>query len=82
MTKHDRLAAAPIFIADLYSIFGCDVAHIFSFLLMVHCCLPRFNSDKNQVRRPHRQPQFASHGKNMPFTVRRKATLTCVSFDT
>jgi uncharacterized protein DUF1275/enoyl-CoA hydratase/isomerase-like protein len=45
MTKHDRLAAAPIFIVDLYSVFGCDVAHIFSFLLMVHCCLPRFDSD-------------------------------------
>jgi hypothetical protein len=50
VTKNDRLAAAPIFIVDLYSVFGCDVAHIFSFLLMVHCCLPRFNSEKSQVR--------------------------------
>jgi hypothetical protein len=33
MTKHDRLAAAPIFIIDLYSVFGCDVAHIFSFFV-------------------------------------------------
>jgi hypothetical protein len=52
MTKHDRLAAAPIFIIDLYSVFGCDVAHIFSLFLTVHRCPPRFNSDKNQVRRP------------------------------
>ena len=72
MTKHDRLAAAPIFIVDLYSLFGCDVAHIFSFLLMVHCCQPRFNSDKNQVRRPHRQPQFTSQGKDIACSVDEK----------
>jgi hypothetical protein len=48
MTEHDRLAAAPIFIVDLYSVLGCEVAHIFSFVLMVHCCLPRFNSEKSK----------------------------------
>src|SRR4029453_7691296 len=34
MAKHDRLSAAPILIVDLYSVLGCDVAHIFSSLLM------------------------------------------------
>src|SRR5690349_238048 len=32
MTEHDRLAAAPIFIVDLYFVFSGDVAHLFSFL--------------------------------------------------
>jgi hypothetical protein len=63
MTKHERLAAAPIFIVDLYSVLGCDVAHNF-FLVNGSLLSARFKSDKNQVRRPHRQPQFASQGKN------------------
>jgi len=57
------LAAAPIFIVDLYSVFGCDVAHIFSLLLMVHCCLPRFSFDKNQVRRPSSAATIRFAGK-------------------
>src|SRR4029077_16952840 len=36
MTEYDRLAFTPIFIIDLYSVFGCNVAHNFSFLLMLH----------------------------------------------
>jgi hypothetical protein len=32
MTKHDRLAAAPIFIVDFQSVFGCDVAHFFAII--------------------------------------------------
>ena len=34
MTKHDRLAAAPLFIGDLYFVFGSDAAHIFFFLVV------------------------------------------------
>ena len=45
MTEHYGLTLAPIFIVDLYSVFRCDVAHIFAFLLFIHY-LPRFNSDK------------------------------------
>src|SRR6266487_4369407 len=50
MTEDDGLSFAPIFIINLRSIFGCDRVHIFA-LLTVYCCLPRFISNKNQVRR-------------------------------
>src|SRR5262249_17977240 len=32
MAKYDRLSATPVFIVDLKSVFGCNVAHFFSFL--------------------------------------------------
>ena len=48
MTEHYGLTLAPIFIVDLYSVFRCDVAHIFAFLLFTHY-LSRFNSDKPSV---------------------------------
>ena len=34
LTRAIRLAVAPLFIGDLYSVFGCDVAHIFFFLVV------------------------------------------------
>src|SRR4029450_6532944 len=48
VAKYDRLSATPVFIVDLYSVFGCDVTHICSFLLRVHSGLPRFNTDKTK----------------------------------
>src|SRR5438876_7637974 len=56
MAEDDGLSFAPILIidVDVSSAFFSDryVWHCnFSFLLGVYCCLPRFISDKNQVRR-------------------------------
>src|SRR5436190_2903073 len=56
MTENDRLSFAPVLIidVDVSSVFFSDsyVWHCnFSFSLMGHWCLPRFTSDKNQVRR-------------------------------
>src|SRR3989475_2456617 len=56
VAEHDGLTFAPVLIidVDVSSVFFSDsyVWHcVFSFLLGVYCCLPRFISDKNQVRR-------------------------------
>ena len=48
MAEHYGLTLAPIFVVDLYSVFRCDVAHIFAFLLFIRY-LPRFYSDKPRV---------------------------------
>src|SRR5262245_20226958 len=41
MAEHDGLSFAPVFVINSYSVFGFDVAHIFSFLLMlIHVCRP------------------------------------------
>ena len=47
MTEHDWLAGAPVFIVDLNSVFGCDVAHIFSFLCISPAIL--FKSAKTLI---------------------------------